>query len=57
MEPTEEAFRNEGVMAAAEKSLRKKAEARHYSYTPIPLTSQRYRFIALNEMGKRLVGE
>jgi hypothetical protein len=57
MEPTEEAFRDEGVMAAAEESLRKKAEARHYSYTPIPLTSQRYRFIALNEMGKRLVGE
>ena len=57
MEPTEEAFRDEGIMAAAEESLRKKAEARHYSYTPIPLTSQRYRFIALNEMGKRLVGE
>ena len=57
MEPTEEAFRDEGVMAAAEESLRKKAEARHYSYTPIPMTSQRYRFIALNEMGKRLVGE
>ena len=57
MEPTEEAFRDEGVMAAAEESLRKKAEARHYSYTPIPLTSQRYRFMALNEMGKRLVGE
>ena len=56
MEPTEETFRDEGVMAAAEESLRKKAEARHYSYTPIPLTSQRYRFIALNEMGKRLVG-
>ncbi len=57
MEPTEEAFRDEGVLAAAEESLRKKAEARHYSYTPIPVTSQRYRFIALNEMGKRLVGE
>ena len=33
---------------------RQKAEARHYTYTPIPVTTQRYRFVALNEMAKRL---
>ena len=27
---------------------------RYYTYTPIPVTTQRYRFVALNEMAKRL---
>jgi hypothetical protein len=35
-------------------TLRSKAEARHYAYAPIPVTSQRYRFVVLNEMAKRL---
>ncbi len=54
LEPTEQAFLDTGIQAAVEKTLRRKAEARHYSYTPIPLTSQRYRFVALNEMAKRM---
>ena len=29
-----------------------KTEAKHYSYTKIPADSQRYRFVALNEMGR-----
>ena len=54
LEPTEQAFLDAGIQAAVEETLRQKAEARHYAYTPIPVTSQRYRFVALNEMAKRL---
>jgi len=55
LEPTEQAFLDAGIHAAVEETLRRKAEARHYTYTPIPVTSQRYRFVALNEMAKRLI--
>ena len=54
LEPIEQMFLNDGIQAAVEETLRRKAEARHYTYTPIPVTSQRYRFVALNEMAKRL---
>jgi len=54
LEPTEQTFLDAGIQAAVEETLRRKAEARHYAYTPIPVTSQRYRFVALNEMTKRL---
>ena len=54
LEPTEQAFLDADIQAATEETLRHKAEARHYAYTPIPMTSQRYRFVALNEMAKRL---
>ncbi len=54
LEPTEKAFLDADIQAAVEATLRRKAEARHYTYTPIPVTSQRYRFVALNEMAKRL---
>ncbi|MBQ7512289.1 MAG: hypothetical protein IJU11_06065 [Prevotella sp.] len=54
LEPTEEAFLDASIHKAVEETLRRKAEERHYSYTPIPVTSQRYRFMALNEMAKRL---
>ena len=54
LEPTEEAFLDASIQNAVEETLRRKAEERHYSYTPIPVTSQRYRFMALNEMAKRL---
>ena len=55
MEPHDSAFLNPAVMTATEETLRRKAEAKHYSYTHVPVTSQRYRFVALNEMGQRLV--
>ena len=55
LEPTEQAFLDAGIHAAVEETLRRKAEARHFTYTPIPVTSQRYRFVALNEMAKRLI--
>ena len=54
LEPTEEAFLNASIQYAVEKTLRRKAEGRHYCYTPIPVTSRRYRFVALNKMAMRL---
>ena len=54
LEPTEQAYLDTSIQKAVEEALRRKAEERHYSYTPIPVTSQRYRFMALNEMAKRL---
>jgi len=54
LEPVEQAFLDAGIQVAVEETLRRKAEARHFTYTPIPVTSQRYRFVALNEMAKRL---
>ena len=55
LEPTEQAFLDAGIQAAVEATLRRNAESRHHVYTPIPVTSQRYRFMAHNEMAKRLV--
>jgi hypothetical protein len=54
LEPTEQAFLDASIQKAVEDTLRRKAEERHYCYTPIPVTSQRYRFMALNEMAKRM---
>ena len=54
LEPAEEAFLNASIQYAVEETLRRKAEGRHYCYTPIPVTSQRYRFVALNKMAMRL---
>lgn len=55
MEPHESAFVNPAIQMAVEETLRQKAEAKHYSYTSLPVESQRYRFVALNEMGRMLV--
>ena len=55
LEPVEQSFLDAGIQAAVEETLRRKAAARHFCYTKIPVTSQRYRFVALNEMAKRLV--
>ena len=55
MEPEDSAFVHPEVMVATYEALRRKAEERHYQYTEIPVSSQRYRFMALNVMGKRMV--
>ena len=55
LEPTEQAFLDVSIQKAVEKTLRCKAEERHFCYTPIPVTFQRYRFMALNEMAKLIV--
>ncbi len=54
MEPDGSAFANQVVVKSTEETLRRKAEAKHYSYSPIPMESQRYRFVALNEIGRLL---
>lgn len=55
MEPHESAFVNPAIQIAVEKTLRQKAEAKHHTYTSLPVQSQRYRFLALNEMARMLV--
>jgi hypothetical protein len=55
MEPDGSAFVNPVVMKATEGALRRKDEAKHYSYSPILVESLRYRFVALNEIGRMLV--
>ena len=55
LEPTEQTLCSPAIQAAVEATLRRKAEARGYSYKPVPLTSQRYHFLALNEMARRLI--
>ena len=55
LEPNENAFVHPMVRMAAEEALRKKAEAKHYSYVRVPVESLRYRFVALNEIGRLLV--
>lgn len=54
LEPSEQTFLGDNMQAAVEETLYQKAIARHYSYSPIPTTSQRYRFVALNEMARQL---
>ena len=54
LEPGEETFLENTVRTAVEETLRRKAISRHFSYTPLPTASQRYRFVALNEMARRL---
>ena len=55
LEPTEEAFINPLIQQSVEKTLRQKAAAKHWDYSPITTDSLRFRFVALNEMGRRLV--
>ena len=55
LEPKESAYEAPAIVAAAEDSLHKKAEARHCSYEALPHDAKRYRFVALNEIGRLLV--
>ena len=55
LEPKEHAYEHPTIISMVEEVLRKKAEARHYAYTVVPHDSKRYRFVALNEMGRILV--
>ena len=57
LEPNEQMFLLPTIVTATNETLRKKAEAHHRGYSEISTTSQRYRFVALNEMGRRLVGD
>ena len=55
LEPTEQSFNAPFIRQSVEETLRRKAEAKHFEYKPIATDSLRYRFVALNEMGRRLV--
>ena len=54
LEPTEQVFLDTDIQSAVEATLRRKAEVRHHCFTPVPTTTQRYRFVALNEMARQL---
>ncbi|MBP5366394.1 MAG: hypothetical protein J6Y82_10840 [Bacteroidales bacterium] len=56
LEPTDQAITSDVIRLATETMLRDKAEARHLQYMPVSVTSQRYRFLALNEIGRLLCG-
>ena len=55
LEPKESAYEHPTIINMVEDTLRRKAEARHYAYTAVPHDSKRYRFVALNEIGRLLV--
>lgn len=55
LEPFEQTFLDASIRQATEQVLRRKAESKHNSYTEISVSSQRYRFVALNEIGRRIV--
>ena len=55
LEPKESIYENPTIIHLVEDALRRKAEARHYAYTAVPHDSKRYRFVALNEIGRMLV--
>lgn len=54
LEATENTFSLPIVQKATEQSLQEKALAKHMDYTPLPINSKRYRFVALNTMAKLL---
>ena len=55
LEPMEQAFTAPFIRHSVEETLRRKAEAEHWKYSPVAIDSLRYRFVALNEMGNMLV--
>ena len=54
LEPTAETLTLPDIQTCTEQTLRDKAEARHWSYQPIPVSSDRYRMMAANEIVKML---
>ena len=54
LEPTADTLTLPDIQRRTEQTLREKAEARHWNYQPIPVTSDRYRMMAANEIVKVL---
>ena len=54
LEPTADTLTLPDIQRRTEQTLREKAEARHWNYQPIPVTSDRYRMMAANEIVKLL---
>lgn len=57
LEPTEQTFNAPSVATATIATLQHKAEEKHMSYSPISTSSQRYHFIALNEIARILCNQ
>lgn len=55
LEATENTFSLPIVQKATEQALREKALAKHMDYTPLPINSKRYRFVALNTIANLLL--
>lgn len=54
LEPTEDTFLLPIVTDAVEKAAIKKAEEKHLDYVSLPPESKRWRFLALNQIGKMI---
>ncbi len=54
LEPTADTLTLPDIQTRTEQTLREKAEARHWNYQPISVTSDRYRMMAANEIVKVL---
>lgn len=54
LEPTSATFEHPMIIAMVEAALRHKAELKHEDYVPLPHNSKRWRFVALNEIGRAL---
>ena len=54
LEPTADTLTMPEIQTRTEQTLREKAEARHWDYQPIPVSSDRYRMMAANEIVKIL---
>ena len=54
LEPTADTLTLPDIQRRTEQTLREKAEARHWNYQPIPVSSDRYRMMAANEIVKVL---
>ena len=54
LEPTADTLTLPDIQRRTYQTLREKAEARHWNYQPIPVTSDRYRMMAANEIVKEL---
>lgn len=50
-----ETYRDARVVTATENTLRMKAEAKHIAYSPLPMGSRRWRFVAGNEMVRLII--
>ena len=54
LEPTADTLTLPNIQTRTEQALREKAEAGHWNYQPIPVSSDRYRMMASNEIVKIL---
>lgn len=54
LEPTADTLTLPNIHTCTEQTLREKAETQHRDYQPIPITSDRYRMMAANEIIKQL---